>query len=102
LPGSFAPDGHQQLKSGLLVPQSQPKLPVPDLAPEVYTTKQLAALLPTTTDTLKRHARSACRRGALPQPLQDFPDWFVVSRSDPQGGQNRGWKFQKRRTPEAR
>jgi len=97
-----APDSHQQLCSGLLVPQSQPTLPAPDLAPEVYTTKQLSALLPTTTDTLKRHARNACRRGPLPQPLQDFPDWFVVSRSDPQGGQNRGWKFQKLRTSEAR
>jgi len=97
-----APDSHQQLCSGLLVPQSQPTLPAPDLAPEVYTTKQLSALLPTTTDTLKRHARNACRRGPLPQPLQDFPDWFVVSRSDPQGGQNRGWKFQKRQAPEER
>jgi len=97
-----APDGHQQLSSGLLLPQSQSKTPAPDLAPEVYTTKQLAALLPTTTDTLKRHARNVCRRGPLPQPLPDFPDWFVVEESDPQGGQKRGWKFQKRQAPEER
>jgi hypothetical protein len=92
-----APDGHQQLRSELVAPQSQPKLPAPDLAPDLYTTKQLADQLPTTTDSLKRHARNACIRGPLPQPLPDFPDWFVVAKSDPQGGQNRGWKFQKRR-----
>lgn len=95
-----APDGHQELKSGLLVPQSHQPLLAPDLAPEVYTTQQLTKQLHTSTHTLSRHARKARRRGPLPQPLLDFPDWFVVEESDPQGGQHRGWKFQKRRISE--
>ena len=94
-----APDGTRYVKSGLLSPPSHRTLAVPELAPEVYTTNQLADQLPTTPDTLKRHARKACGRGPLPQPLPDFPDWFVVAESDPQGGQNRGWKYQKRLTP---
>ena len=95
-----APDRHQELKSGLLVPRSHRPLPAPDLASEVHSTQQLKKQLHVSTDTLKRHARKACKKGPLPQPLPDFPDWFVVEESDPQGGQNRGWKFQKRVTPE--
>lgn len=94
-----APDSHQQLSSGLLVPRSNNGPPPPDLAPEVYTTEQLAKQLYVSPDTLKRHARGAYKKGPLPQSLPDFPDWFVVVRSDPRGGQNRGWKFQFRRNP---
>lgn len=95
-------DGCQQLRSGLVLPQSQRTLPAPDLAQEVYTTQQLKKRLHTSTHTLTRHARKAREKGPLPQPLSDFPDWFVVEESDPQGGQNRGWKFQKRRVLEER
>ncbi len=95
-------DGRRQLRSDLLLPQSQRTLPAPDLAPEVYTTQQLKKQLHTSTHTLTRHARKAREKGPLPQPLSDFADWFVVEESDPQGGQNRGWKFQKRRALEER
>lgn len=98
-----AADGAEAPRNGeLLVPHSQHQVSAPDLAPAVYTTLQLKKLLHLSTDTLKRHARKACSRGPLPQPLSDFPDWFVVEGSDPQGGQNRGWKFQQRLTPEER
>lgn len=65
----------------------------PPLSPSTHTTRQLAAIIPTTTDTLKRHAKRAYERGPLPQPMPRFPDWFVVSRSSPKGGQGCGWKF---------
>lgn len=95
--GLASPEGEQrQLSSGLLVPLTHNPVPGPDLAPEVFTSEQLAKKLHVSTDTLKRHARKTCEKGPLPRPLSDFPDWFVVARSDPQGGQNRGWKFQKR------
>jgi hypothetical protein len=95
--GLASPEGEQrQLSSGVLVPLARNAAPPPDLAPEIFTTKELKQQLHASIDTLKRHARKACEKGPLPQPLSDFPDWFVVARSDPQGGQNRGWKFQKR------
>lgn len=92
-------DGLQQLASGLLVPHSHCKSPDPDLAPEIFTTQQLRRKLHSTTDTLKRHAKKACENGPLPQPMTAFPGWFVVSQSDPSGGQGRGWKFQQCRDP---
>lgn len=95
-----APEVDQQLKSGLLVPHIHRPLPASCLAPDVYTTQKLKDQLHVSTDTLKRWARKACKRGPLPQPLHDSPDWFVVEESDPQGGQNRGYKFQERRKPE--
>jgi len=88
--------GLQQLTSGLLVPHPHSKTPVPDLAPEIFTTQQLAKKLHSTTDTLKRHAKGACDKGPLPQPMPAFPGWFVVSQSAPKGGQGCGWKFQQR------
>jgi len=88
--------GLQQLTSGLLVPHSHGNTPAPDLAPEIYTTQQLAKKLPSTTDTLKRHAKKACENGPLPQPMPAFPGWFVVAQSGPKGGQGCGWKFQQR------
>jgi hypothetical protein len=88
--------GLQQLTSGLLVPHPHSKTPVPDLAPEIFTTQQLAKKLHSTTDTLKRHAKRACDKGPLPQPMPAFPGWFVVSHSAPKGGQGCGWKFQQR------
>jgi hypothetical protein len=88
--------GLQQLTSGLLVPNPHGKTPVPDLAPEIFTTQQLAKKLHSTTDTLKRHAKRACDKGPLPQPMPAFPGWFVVSHSAPKGGQGCGWKFQQR------
>lgn len=88
--------GLQQLTSGLLVPHPHSKTPVPDLAPEIFTTQQLAKKLHSTTDTLKRHAKRACDKGPLPQPMPAFPGWFVVSQSAPKGGQGCGWKFQQR------
>ncbi len=94
------PDGHQQLGSGLMVPRSTIPVSIPDLSPEVYTTKQLAKKVHATTDTLKRHARNASATGPLPQPLPIFPGWFVVSMSDPRGGKGCGWKFQEERKPE--
>jgi hypothetical protein len=97
---STAPDGHQKLSSGLLVPHSHSPVSIPDLAPEVYTTKQLAKKVHTTMDTLKRHARIASAEGPLPQPLPSFPGCFVVERSDPTGGKGCGWKFQEERKPE--
>jgi hypothetical protein len=101
--GLTTPDAEQrQLGSGLLVPQTRNAAPPPDLAPEIFTTKELEEQVHASIDTLKRHARKACEKGPLPQPLTDFPGWFVVVRSDPQGGQNRGWKFQKRRALEQR
>jgi hypothetical protein len=93
-------DGHQHLNSALLLPHSQSSIPAPDLAPKVYTTKQLAHQLPSTTDTLKRQARSACEKGQLPQPLPGFPEWHVVAMSAPRGGRNRGWMFQRLLKPE--
>jgi hypothetical protein len=87
-------DGLQQRASGLLVPHSHCKSPDPDLAPEIFTTQQLTRKLHSTTDTLKRHAKKACENGPLPQQMPDFPGWFVVSQSDPRGGQGCGWKFQ--------
>jgi hypothetical protein len=92
-------DGLQQLASGLLVPHSHCKSPDPDLAPEIFTTQQLTRKLHSTTDTLKRHAKKACENGPLPQPIPAFPGWFVVSQSDPRGGQGCGWKFQQCRDP---
>jgi hypothetical protein len=92
--------GLQLLGSGLLVPHSRGKIPVPDLAPEIFTTQQLAKKLPSTTDTLKRHAKKAFENGPLPQPMPAFPGWFVVSQSDPKGGQGWGWKFQQCRQPQ--
>jgi hypothetical protein len=68
--------GLQQLTSGLLVPHPHSKTPVPDLAPEIFTTQQLAKKLHSTTDTLKRHAKRACDEGPLPQPMPAFPGWF--------------------------
>ncbi len=97
---SAAPDGHQKLSSGLLVPRSHVSVPTPDLAPDVYTTKQLAKKVHTTMDTLKRHARIASAEGPLPQPLPSFPGYFVVEMSDPKGGKGCGWKFQEERKPE--
>ena len=91
--------GLQQLTSGLLVPHSHGNTPAPDLAPEIYTTQQLAKKLPSTTDTLKRHAKKACENGPLPQPMPAFPGWFVVAQSGPKGGQGCGWKFQQRSEP---
>jgi hypothetical protein len=88
--------GLHQLASGLLVPHSHSKTPAPDLAPEIFTTQQLAKKLPSTTDTLKRHAKKACENGPLPQPMPAFSGWFVVAQSDPKGGQGCGWKFQQR------
>jgi hypothetical protein len=88
--------GLQQLTSGLLIPHPHSKTPVPDLAPEIFTTQQLAKKLHSTTDTLKRHAKRACDKGPLPQPMPAFPGWFVVSHSAPKGGQGCGWKFQQR------
>lgn len=88
--------GLHQLASGLLVPHSHSKTPAPGLAPEIFTTQQLAKKLPSTTDTLKRHAKRACENGPLPQPMPAFPGWFVVAQSDPKGGQGCGWKFQQR------
>ena len=88
--------GLQQLTSGLLVPHSHGNTPSPDLTPEIYTTQQLAKKLPSTTDTLKRHAKKACENGPLPQPMPAFSGWFVVAQSDPKGGQGCGWKFQQR------
>ena len=67
----------------------------PPLSPDTHTTRQLAAIIPTTMDTLKRHAKRAYERGPLPQPMPEFPDWFVVSRSSPKGGQGCGWKFRR-------
>jgi hypothetical protein len=89
--------GLHQLASGLLVPHSHSKTPAPDFAPEIFTTQQLAKKLPSTTDTLKRHAKKACENGPLPQPMPAFSGWFVVAQSDPRGGQGCGWKFQQRR-----
>ena len=80
-------------------PKINPKT-VPKLHPVVLTTKELAKELPSTTDTLKRQAANASMRGSLPQPLEGFPDWFVVEKSDPRGGQGRGWKFQARHKSE--
>ncbi len=97
---SIAPDCHHMLSSGLLVPRSLNPVPTPELAPEVYTTQQMARKLPSTTDTLKRHARKASAKGPLPQPLPSFPGCFVVDMSDPKGGKGCGWKFQERRKPE--
>jgi hypothetical protein len=88
--------GLHQLANGLLVPHSHSKTPAPDLAPEIFTTQQLAKKLPSTTDTLKRHAKKACENGPMPQPMPAFPGWFVVAQSDPKGGQGCGWKFQRR------
>ena len=88
--------GPQQLASGLLVPHSHCKSPDPDLAPDIFTTQVLAQKLPSTTVTLTRHARKACENGPLPQKMPDFPDYYVVSPSDPRGGRGRGWKFQQR------
>lgn len=92
--------GLQQLASGLLVPHTHGKTLAPDLDPEIFTTQQLAKKLPSTTDTLKRHAKKACEIGPLPQPMPAFPGWFVVAQSDPKGGQGCGWKFQQRRALE--
>jgi hypothetical protein len=91
--------GLQQLASGLLVPHPHGKTPAPDLDPEIFTTQQLAKKLPSTTDTLKRHAKKACENGPLPQQMPAFPGWFVVAQSDPKGGQGCGWKFQQRSEP---
>jgi len=88
--------GHHQLESGLFVPHLQGENPAPDLAPEKFTTHQLSKKLPSTPDTLKRHAKRACDTGPLPQPMPAFPGWFVVSQSDPRGGHGCGWKFQQR------
>ena len=92
--------GHHQLESGLFVPHLQGEnpapVPAPDLAPEKFTTHQLSKKLPSTPDTLKRHAKRACDTGPLPQPMPAFPGWFVVSQSDPRGGHGCGWKFQQR------
>jgi len=88
--------GLQQLTSGLLVPHSHGNNPALDLVPEIFTTQQLAKKLHSTTDTLKRHAKRACDKGPLPQPMPAFPGWFVVSQSAPKGGQGCGWKFQQR------
>lgn len=94
-------DGRLQLlESGLLVPVARERASVPDLAPEIFTTQQLAKMLPSTTDTLKRHARKACAKGPLPQEMEVFPGWFVVSQSDPKGGQGCGWKFRQRLEPQ--
>ena len=54
---------------------------------QLATTQQLAKKLPSTTDTLKRHAKKACENGPLPQQMPAFPGWFVVAQSDPKGGQ---------------
>ena len=92
--------GHRLLESGLFVPHLQGEnpspVPAPDLAPEKFTTHQLSKKLPSTPDTLKRHAKRACDTGPLPQPMPAFPGWFVVSQSDPRGGHGCGWKFQQR------
>lgn len=90
--------GHQQLASGLLVPHPHGKTPTPELAPEIYTTQQLAKKLHSTEDTLKRHAKKAWENGPLPQPMPEFLGWFVVAKSNPKGGQGCGWKFQQRVT----
>lgn len=97
---STAPNGLQKLSSGLLIPHSHSPVSISDLAPEVYTTKQLAKKVHTTMDTLKRHARIASAEGPLPQPLPSFPGYFVVEMSDPKGGKGCGWKFQEERKPE--
>ena len=89
--------GLQQLVNGLLVPHPHDKTPVPDLAPEIFTTQVLAKKLPSTTHTLKRHAKKACENGPLPQSMPAFPGWFVVSQSDPKGGRGRGSKFRRQR-----
>ena len=89
--------GLQQLVSGLLVPHPHDKTPVPDLAPEIFTTQVLAKKLPSTTHTLKRHAKKACENGPLPQLMPDFPGLFVVAPSDPKGGRGRGFKFRRQR-----
>ena len=92
--------GHRLLESVLFVPHLQGEnpspVPAPDLAPEKFTTNQLSKKLPSTPDTLKRHAKRACDTGPLPQPMPAFPGWFVVSQSDPRGGHGCGWKFQQR------
>ena len=94
-------DGRLQLlESGLLVPVAREMASVPDLAPEILTTHELAKKLPSTTDTLKRHAKKACAKGPLPQEMEMFPGWFVVSQSDPKGGQGCGWKFRQRLEPQ--
>jgi hypothetical protein len=80
-------------KRANFAPQTAPET-VTNLNPMVLTTKELAKKLPSTVDTLKRQATHASNRGPLPQPLESFPDWFVVEKSDPGGGRGRGWKFQ--------
>jgi hypothetical protein len=88
-------------QQGLLLPGSPTPDSLPDLDPEIFTTRALASKLFTTTDTLKRHARRAWAQGPAPQPLREFPGWFVVESSSPRGGQGCGWKFQQLRGPEA-
>ena len=92
-----SPDCHQQFNTVRLLTQSKSSLPAPDLAPEMYSTKQLSGKLHASEDTLKRYADKACQRGRLPQPLPYFPNWFVVRRAHPLGGKNRGWKYQQLR-----
>jgi hypothetical protein len=74
--GSTGDHGHVHLKSDT---------PAPDLVPEIYTTHQLAKKLPSTTDTLKRHAKvSAAQRaqGKLSRHFRSGEPNFHIAAND--------------------
>jgi len=99
-----APDRHHQLKSGLLVPwdESREQLPAVELEPRIYTSLELSKILNYNDSTIRRQAETAWTKagGLGPCPLRKASNWYVVEAAEDGGGKNRGWKFQKRVTPE--
>jgi hypothetical protein len=101
-----APDGHQQLRSGLLVPRSEscPQPPAVELDPRIHTYLELSKILNYNDSTIRRQAETAWTKagGRGPCPLRKGSNWYVVAAAEDGGGQKRGWKFQKRRALEER
>jgi hypothetical protein len=94
---STQPGFDRLLSSGLLIAKANHRCAQPELEPRIYTSNELAIIMNYDEGTIRRKAKAAWSRGALPQPLDKDLTWYVVGTpNDSSGGRKCGWKFQKR------
>lgn len=66
-----------------------------NLAPRLYTSKEVAKIVCTDESTIRRKASFAWDAAdGRPQPLPGEPRWFVTGQGNENGGRKCGWRFQ--------
>ncbi len=93
------PEFDQLISSGLLIPSRNGPVEMPELEPEIYTSKQVAEHTTYTDANIRRIAKKAWKRASGPARIQKGSVWWVVAPPESRyGGRRCGWQFQKQLT----